>query len=171
MTVAFTGRPNNVDTTAMAPRYWFTIHWPHPNDPADDHPWFVYLQQAYKAKGQELSLGDEVVFYETVTRNAHRRERSGELVRLKPGRKAVVGIAEVSHPLRVAAIGQRVREYGDGERLNWAWEVPCAGHHWGQAVPYEDVTRVLDRGNVRAKCGLLQIEPSQYKEFRRLLGV
>jgi hypothetical protein len=59
-------------------RYWLTVHWPHPVDEDADHDWFIYLQERYKAKGQLLSAGDMVAFYETAKGKAHRRKGSTE---------------------------------------------------------------------------------------------
>jgi len=87
-----------------------------------------YLQHQHQAKGQELSPGDKVVFYETATGKPHLRDGSKELVRLKPGRQAVIGIAEVSGPLRSATIGQNVRGYADGTQRNWLGSAMWRAH-------------------------------------------
>jgi len=152
-------------------RFWVTIHWPHPVNPADEHEWFVYLQHQYKAKGEQVSPGDMVVFYETGKGKPHHRNGTSELVRLKKGRKAVIGIAEAAGHLRESTTGHKVREYEDGETLNWAWEVPCHQHGWGQDVQYEEVLEILDRGNMRIRSGLKEINRSQFEDFRKRLGL
>lgn len=153
-------------------RYWLTIHWPHPVDEREDHAWCVHLQDRYKEKGEQLSPGDMVAFYETGQRKRHLRQDTSEPVDLKPGRKAVVGIAEVSGPLRESTLRQKVRQYtgADGAPpLNWAWEVPCHHPRWGQPVPYDDLLVLINRGNVRIRGGTTELPPSQFEELRRRL--
>lgn len=156
---------------ANIPRYWLTIHWPHPVSASDDHAWFVYLQHRYRSKGDHLSRGDKVVFYEAGTGKPHRRPGSSEVVPLKRGRQAVVGIAEISGPLRASTAGQTVREYGGGETLNWAWEVPCDRHQWGDPVPLPEVLRVIERGTIRIPGGLVELDRPRFDELQRRLGL
>lgn len=54
-------------------RYWLTQHWQHPANAADDVPWHIYMQHPHRKKGEQISAGDKVVFYETVHGKAHCR--------------------------------------------------------------------------------------------------
>lgn len=153
------------------PQYWFTIHWPHPVDIADDFPWYVYLQHHRKSDGLRLAIGDKVAFYETGGRRQHLKEGTKLPVELKRGAQGVVCVAQVENPLRSRSNQRTVYEYTDGKKLNWAWEVPCDHHEWGTIVAYKDVLAILGRKGVRIPGGLIEIERSQYEEFRRKMGL
>jgi hypothetical protein len=176
-------RRSEVRRTAVAPvegigqnrqvipmtRYWFTTAWPHPLNPSQDFPWYVYVQQGRKADGLKLSPGDLVVFYETGSRRRHLQPGTQIPVELQEGRQGVVCVAEVSHPLRQRSSVGNVIEYQDGAAMNWAWEIPCAHHERGPTVHYADVLEVLGRRSVRIPGGLLELTKSQYDRFRSLM--
>ena len=151
-------------------RYWLTQHWPHPVNPSDDFPWSVYLQDRYREKGEQVSPGDKVVFYETGRGKPHRKPGTREVVKLHRGRQGVVGVAEAAERVRCRNIP--VLEYEDGTELNWQWEVPCQSHEWGrQTVRYEDVLETLGRGTMRIPGGLTEISRTEYDELRRQMGL
>lgn len=148
------------------PRHWLTQHWPHPVNPSDDFPWSVYLQHQYRGKGETISPGDKIVFYETGGGKRHHRPGTQEVVKLNRGRQGVVGVAEAAGSVRSRNIS--VYQYADGTETNWAWEVPCRSHEWGrQTVRYEDVLEILRRGTMRIVSGLIEISDSEYNELRR----
>lgn len=151
-------------------RYWFTTHWPHPAVPAEDVPYFVYLQPAYRERGNLIAAGDRVVFYETASGKPH-RGKDGRLVPLKRGRQAVIGTAVVAAPLRRNSTALPLAEYEDGTSKDWGSEAPCRDHEWGRPVPYGEVLEVLGRGTVRIPGGLLEIDQARFGEFRRRLGL
>ena len=152
-------------------RYWITLHWPHSADPAHDVPWNVYLQHRWRRKGQRLSPGEKVAFYETGSGPRFVRKGTKVIEKLTRGRQAAVGVAEVTGNMRPRPPDVSVLEYEDGTTQNWGWEVPCGSHRWGKPVPLGAVLGILNRGTIRVAGGIIEMDKSQYEELVRRLGL
>lgn len=89
--------------------HWLTTHYPHPLG----HPWFVYLKDKFRSRGDRISPGDEIFFYELAGKS-------------KRGRRGIVMIGRVTEGMRE---NREHRTPGSDESPGvWEWEIPC-GHH------------------------------------------
>lgn len=150
------------------PRYWFTQHWPRPVNPKHDVlPWFIFLQHRYQYLGKPIRAGDGVAFYETLQGQPYLDETTGQLVKLVPGHGAVVRVAEASGRLQKGTVN--VRQYRDGNSLNWAWEVPCHRDRPGTPVTLRTLRDIRNRKSFRLRGGLIEITADQFTEIKTRL--
>ena len=149
-------------------KYWITRHWPHPK--VDDHPWSIYLKSDQHSSGNLVSVGDQVLFYETARaivngqRKSHAvRVTDGAVVELRKG-GGLVRAGIVTGPMR---LNQSRYDYGDEGTRNWRWEIPCSSGELDKTLPHETVRRVLGF-RMFFKGGLREITSEKYNELLSL---
>lgn len=151
----------------MRRKYWITQHWPRPIDAAHDPGWHIFLQDRYRNHGQGISIGDGVLFYEIEKGPTAIDAKTGKLIPLREGRKAVVAIGSVIGREEPAWDQETV--YEDGTRLKWGWRYRCGFLEEGSPVPYDTLLNVIEKGSFRPYGGLTDLSESKFQALAELL--
>jgi hypothetical protein len=147
-------------------RYWIHVHYPHPIDASDDVPWFVYLKEKHKPRGDKLAPGDKVLFYETGPRKPFMMTKGGQsprMVERKKGKSAIVREGEVIAPLRAARVA--FREESPKKVDVYTHEVPCESREIEPVISYQRLLEVLEVKTFRPHAGLRELDAQEYEEL------
>jgi len=126
-------------------KWWLTTHYPH-RDPK--HPWHIYIKKKYEEKGQEITEGDRVAFYEL-------KGDAGK------GRHGVIGFARVSSRLIP-------NPHTDGLVERWELQRECSEHELGKPVHHRAVCNAINRksnGPMRIESGLRELTEEQFNDL------
>jgi hypothetical protein len=173
-------KPLESEKGAKMPRYWFTVHWPHPKEPRFEEGWHIFLKGEYEELADSVSPGDQVLYFETFRGKPYRhRNHDGTttLVEVKKGHGGIVRAATVKVGKKRRPPEESHHEYDDNTHEDWTFKIACGEYQFGPKVDGEDhfvdgktVRRILDETQrFKFRGGLRDISRPQYEGLLDLL--
>lgn len=127
---------------------WLTTHYKHHHD---DHPYHIFLKEAYKQKSEAIDVGDRVVFYEL--------QGKGN------GRQRVICIARVSGRIRQNTHQDGGPDIGD---QRWEWEIPCDEHDSNGHLSKRELYGILEwpeNKPMQMRGGIIGLEEERFEKI------
>jgi hypothetical protein len=110
-------------------RYWITTHWPpRIDEPEDDTTSGVYLPEGRHQAGQNLSVGDYVFIYQSISGRTEIRQLPDGSTKRVPcqwGKGGLILYGEVTEDLS-AIPNSQPEVYSDGSTIWWRWYAPLS---------------------------------------------